>query len=126
GDGISEVGRQLVRALVRDGVAVTGYALRSGAPADRELAGARFVGAGGSRLRLAATVGAQPGAIEAVIVNHINLLPVTLPLQWRGARVALMLHGIEAWRQAGALKAHMIRRGTTLIAVSQHTADRFK
>jgi glycosyltransferase involved in cell wall biosynthesis len=57
---------------------------------------------------------------------HLQLLPVALPLIWRGARLVTILMGIEAWTPLDALQKAAIRRAWKVIAISTHTAVRFR
>ena len=81
----------------------------------------------GSRLRFAAFA-LRAGRVDAstlVIVQHVHLLPVALPLVWRGARMMLQLHGVEAWKPLRALERAGCRAAWKVAAVSAHTAARF-
>lgn len=87
-----------------------------------------FKGAAGSRLRFAA-LGFGGGRIDdrtLVIVQHVHLLPVALPLTWRGARLMLLLHGVEAWKPLRPLERAACRAAWKIAAVSEHTAARFR
>src|SRR5262245_65196007 len=57
---------------------------------------------------------------------HLHLLPVALPLVWRGARLLTMLMGIEAWTTLDVLQKAAIRRAWRVVAISTHTAERFR
>ena len=61
-----------------------------------------------------------------VIVQHLHLLPATLPLHARGARVMLLLHGIEAWVRLRPLERLACRRAWKRAAVSAYTAKKFR
>lgn len=87
-----------------------------------------FRAARGSRLRFA-TFAFLSGRIEPdtlVIVQHVHLLPVALPLAWRGACVMLQLHGVEAWKPLRFLERAGCRTAWKIVAVSAHTAARFR
>lgn len=66
-------------------------------------------------------------AIDIVVCGHINLLPAAWLLsRLRRARLALIIHGIEAWRPHDrAVVRRLARRIDVFIAVSQVTARRF-
>lgn len=61
-----------------------------------------------------------------VIVQHAHMLPVALPLAWRGARVVLLLHGVEAWKPLRLFERAGCRAAWKIVAVSAHTAARFR
>ena len=64
---------------------------------------------------------------DAVVCGHINLLPVACVASvLAGARLVLVVHGIEAWSAAGKFATrHAVRCVDFLISVSQFTRDRF-
>jgi phosphatidylinositol alpha-1,6-mannosyltransferase len=63
---------------------------------------------------------------DIVICGHLNLLPAAwLIARLRGARLALIIHGIEAWKPKGWLFGFMLRSVESTIAVSRYTAGRF-
>lgn len=87
-----------------------------------------FRGAAGSRLRFAG-FGLRGGRVDdrtLAIVQHVHLLPVALPLAWRGARVLLLLHGVEAWKPLRPLERAACGAAWKIAAVSEHTAARFR
>jgi phosphatidylinositol alpha-1,6-mannosyltransferase len=88
-----------------------------------------FRTARGGRLRFASfalTDGFLPAADTVVVVMHLQLLPVALPLIWRGARLVIILMGIEAWTPLKPLQKTAIRSAWKIIAISAHTAVRFR
>ncbi|MGH9348010.1 MAG: glycosyltransferase family 4 protein [Vicinamibacterales bacterium] len=87
-----------------------------------------FRGAAGRRLRFAAlaAVAARVDERTLVIVQHLHLLPVALPLAWRGAHVVLLLHGVEAWKPLRVLERAGCHAAWKIAAVSAHTAARFR
>ncbi|HTM04917.1 MAG TPA: glycosyltransferase family 4 protein [Vicinamibacterales bacterium] len=129
-DGISAVARQLASALPPLG---TERSLEVWALADSErpagldknivfrCASGRRIGFASLTLRSAASLHAT-----LVLVTHVHLLPVVLPLQWRGARVAPILMGIEAWKPLRPLEARALRHAWRVLAISRHTIERFK
>jgi phosphatidylinositol alpha-1,6-mannosyltransferase len=92
-------------------------------------AASTFKTARGGRVRFASFAfghGISSAADTVVIVMHLQLLPVALPLLWRGARLVTILMGIEAWTSLDAVQKAAIRGGWKTIAISAHTADRFR
>jgi phosphatidylinositol alpha-1,6-mannosyltransferase len=57
---------------------------------------------------------------------HLHLLPVALPLVWRGARLLPILMGIEAWVPLRPQERHVIRGAWKIAAISTHTVARFR
>src|SRR5262249_31529539 len=83
----------------------------------------------GGRLRFASfalTDGVVSAADTVVVVMHLQLLPVALPLLWRGARLVAILMGIEAWTPLSAVQKAAMRSAWKVIAISAHTAMRFR
>jgi len=63
---------------------------------------------------------------DIVICGHMNLLPAAwLLAKFRGARLALIMHGIEAWTPRSWLFNLMLRSVDSYIAVSRYTAGCF-
>lgn len=63
---------------------------------------------------------------DIVICGHLNLLPAAwIVARLRGARLALIVHGIEAWKRRSWLFRLMLRSVDSYIAVSRYTAGRF-
>jgi len=120
-DGISCLSRQLLRALPQPAVVLS---LHDTPSHDHE--GRRS--AGGSRARFladAARVSMGADRETVVVCSHVHLAPVARVLAWRGSPFVQVLCGIEAWvplRRAERWAAGASR----LVAISQHTADRFK
>lgn len=67
------------------------------------------------------------GRIELVVCGHLHLLPAAwLLARLRGARLALIVHGIEAWVPTRHALANWLTRSVdTFIAVSHYSAERF-
>jgi phosphatidylinositol alpha-1,6-mannosyltransferase len=83
--------------------------------------------ADGRRGRFAAFgLTARVDSSTLVIVQHAHLLPVALPLAWRGARLLLLLHGVEAWKPLRVFERAGCRAAWKVVAVSAHTAARFR
>jgi phosphatidylinositol alpha-1,6-mannosyltransferase len=132
-DGISEMTRQWVRVVEsrvgRDAQHVEVWSLDERIRPPRVGADSTFRTARGGRLRFASyalTDGLGPAADTVVVVMHLQLLPVALPLVWRGARLVVILMGIEAWTPVSALQKAAIRSAWKVIAISAHTAVRFR
>jgi phosphatidylinositol alpha-1,6-mannosyltransferase len=64
--------------------------------------------------------------LDLVICGHLNLLPAAwLLARLRGARLALIIHGIEAWTRRSRLYGPMLKSVDSFIAVSRYSAERF-
>ncbi len=65
--------------------------------------------------------------IDIVVCGHLHLLPAAwLMARLRGARLALIIHGIEAWAPSRKFVANWLaRRVDTVIAVSHYSASEF-
>jgi phosphatidylinositol alpha-1,6-mannosyltransferase len=65
--------------------------------------------------------------VQLVICGHIYLLPVAwLLARLRGARLTLIIHGIEAWKPSGKFWiGQLIRYIDNFIAVSRFSAQKF-
>jgi phosphatidylinositol alpha-1,6-mannosyltransferase len=61
-----------------------------------------------------------------VVCLHVHLSPVTLGLVGAAGRVTVLLNGIEAWKPARPAQALALRRSHRLVAISAHTAERFR
>lgn len=134
-DGVSTVARAYVEAMLGGvwGAASAGPRLDVWSLADRgrpewlslEVG---FRGAAGRR-PVFASYALRERRIDRgtlVIAQHVPLMPAVLPLIARGARVMLLLHGIESWKRLRALERIACRRAWKLAAVSSHTVRRFK
>jgi phosphatidyl-myo-inositol dimannoside synthase len=132
-DGASELSRQCVEAFVplaRLGdVELEVWSLQDcDRPACLTDVPAAFRSAQGSRMTFA-SFGLRPGDVGArtmFIVTHIHLLPVLLPVLYRGTRVAVWLLGIEVWKPLRRLTVRALRQCWRVLAISQHTVDRFR
>jgi phosphatidyl-myo-inositol dimannoside synthase len=137
-DGVSAVTRAYVDAVTRMGIPrVDVWALDEEAHSDscnaqtatraRDWA-PRIRSAGGRRLSFA-SYGLRErgvGGDTLLIVQHVHLMPAVLPLVARGARLLLVLHGIEVWTRLRPLERAACRHAWKLLAVSAHTARRFR
>ena len=132
-DGISEMTRQWVRVLEpqigRSVGALEIWSLDDDRQPDAARMAVRFQTARGSRSRFASFAvrdGLASAADTLVVVMHLQLLPIALPLAWRGARVVSVLMGIEAWVPLRPLERTAMHRAWKLVAISNHTATRFR
>lgn len=132
-DGISEMTRQWVRALESSvGRDVRWLEVWSLDDARRPAAAApstQFQTARGGRIRFASFAAADAvasAANTAVIAMHLQLLPVALPLVWRGARLLPILMGIEAWVPLRPNQRRALQRAWRVAAISTHTVARFR
>lgn len=127
--GIQHVGREAIAALSARG-ALSVWTLRDASvPPAFQAPAATIRCAGGARSRLLAWAlqrAAHSCRGLAVVVMHAHLAPAALPLQLRGARVTVMLHGVEVWRPLNAVEHAALMRADRLIANSQYTIERFR
>ena len=64
--------------------------------------------------------------INLVICGHINLLPAAwIFARAQGARLALIIHGVEAWGPRDVWRNRTVRFVDTYMAVSRHSAEKF-
>ena len=131
GDGLSELGRQVVAALAADTAdAVVVYSLQDqGHPEMLRRLPVRFCSSNGNRLRFVAailgeTIRVSPG--DLIVVLHSHFLPLSLPLVARGAALAAVLVGIESWRPLTMLQRAALSKAAHVVAISHHTVERFK
>jgi phosphatidyl-myo-inositol dimannoside synthase len=88
---------------------------------DRKAAGGKFAFL--RRVLRYAWCGSKP---DLVICGHLNLLPAAwLLARLRGARLALIIHGIEAWKRRSWFYGRMLKSVDSFIAVSRYSAERF-
>jgi phosphatidylinositol alpha-1,6-mannosyltransferase len=132
-DGISEMTRQWARVLEsrvgRDVGILEVWSLDDDRRPAVAAAATRFQSAHGSRIRFgtfALRAAVTPADGTLVVVMHLQLLPIALPLVWRGARVVTILMGIEAWVPLRALQRHVMRRAWKIAAISAQTVGRFR
>ena len=131
GDGLSELGRQVVAALAADAAdAVLVYSLQDrGHPEILRRLPVRFCSSNGNRLHFVAailgqTIRVSPG--DLIVVLHSHFLPLSLPLVARGAALAAVLVGIESWRPLTMLQRAALSKAAHVVAISHHTVERFK
>jgi glycosyltransferase involved in cell wall biosynthesis len=132
-DGISEMTRQWVRVLEsrvgRDVGSVEVWSLDDDRRPPAAAPSTHFQTARGGRIRFASFAvadGVASAAGTSVIVMHLQLLPVALPLVWRGARLLPILMGIEAWVPLRVHERRAMRRAWKVAAISTHTVARFR
>jgi glycosyltransferase involved in cell wall biosynthesis len=130
--GVQRLGRDVVDALAggHDGAAdVWSFRDARVAPEYALSDGARVRLAAGSRFTLGSW------AIERarrrcddtlIIVMHVHVAPIAIPMLMRGARAAMFLLGVEVWRPLTAAQRFVAHRCERLLAISHHTADRFR
>ena len=131
-DGISEMTRQWVRVLEsrvgRDVGALEVWSLDDDRKPAMAAPATTFQTARGGRLRYASMAmrdGLASASDTLVVVMHVHLLPVALPLVWRGARLLTILMGIEAWTPLRRLERSALERSWKVVAISSQTIRRF-
>jgi phosphatidylinositol alpha-1,6-mannosyltransferase len=69
----------------------------------------------------------RDGPVDLLICGHVNLLPAAwLLARLQRARLALIIHGIEAWEPSRRpLAAQLARTVDAFISVSRYSAERF-
>jgi phosphatidyl-myo-inositol dimannoside synthase len=77
-------------------------------------------------LAAAVRAAASADAATTVFVVHLHLAPAALALTARGASLAILLCGVEAWKPLTWMQRAAIDRADRLIAISEHTRDRFR
>jgi phosphatidylinositol alpha-1,6-mannosyltransferase len=89
---------------------------------DRRAAGGKV-----AFMRRLATHAGRGGRIDLVICGHLYLLPAAwLMARLRGARLALIIHGLDAWTPSGKILANLlVRHVDSFISVSRYSAERF-
>ncbi len=82
----------------------------------------------GPFLRAVAGYGSRVGETDIVICGHLNLLAPAWALARRqGAKLALIIHGIDAWKPSSHKLANLLAGKVDLvISVSSHTARLFQ
>ncbi|HXQ21679.1 MAG TPA: glycosyltransferase family 4 protein [Candidatus Acidoferrales bacterium] len=133
-DGIAALSRLVVRALQASRgeasmIEIVSLAESMSPELRSRFAPAGFVGAGGSKTRFVTSALRAAWRVDQgtwVVCVHLHLGPAALPLTWRGARLATMLCGIEAWEPLSGAPRHVLQRSEVIIAISAHTARRFQ
>jgi len=63
---------------------------------------------------------------DLVIALHIHLAPIGIAQNMTGSRLAIFLHGIEAWKPLTWLEDLAVQRASYVLANSHYTAEHFK
>jgi phosphatidylinositol alpha-1,6-mannosyltransferase len=125
-DGVSSLSREIARALPEPSLVLS---LHDGPGGPGALpACVEMRGANGHRARFLAAVARaalQCASTTDIVCSHLHLAPAATLLAWRGGRITVVLCGIEAWVPLRARQLRALERAT-LVAISQHTVDRFK
>ena len=79
----------------------------------------------GSKAQALATAMGRRWTAQTVLVWHLGLMKLLPFLRLRNAKVALFLHGIEAWRRQGRFTRQLLRRVDLFLSNSEHTWQRF-
>jgi phosphatidylinositol alpha-1,6-mannosyltransferase len=133
-DGISTVSRSVMAAFSEGGMqrrAMECWSLlESSGSIDQDTGSAIYWrNARGRKWRLAYW-GLRPGTRDhretLVLAMHLHLAPVALPLIARGAKLAVFLHGIEAWKRLAGLRKLAVSRAWQVIGNSNYTIRRFQ
>ena len=87
----------------------------------------RAAGGKAAFLRRVAAHLCRPDRVELVICAHLNLLPAAwLLARLRGARLVLIIHGIEAWEPSRRLLTRRLASSVdAFISVSRVSAEKF-
>jgi phosphatidylinositol alpha-1,6-mannosyltransferase len=128
-DGLSCLARQVVTALGESFPSVTLDVCVLGEAVHRETGALRVRSARGNRGRFVRWLLRHVTARDlpdAVVVLHLHLLPLALPLVWRGVPVLPFLVGIEAWRPLRGPRAMALGAVQQAAAISAHTAAEFR
>ena len=129
--GVQRVGLEVMHAVTDGGSQVTVWSLRDAAvPAAYAVPpGAQIRLAAGSSLRLGSWALARAAIrcrATCALLMHVHLAPIAVPLLARGARVAVFLYGVEVWRPLSPVERFVLNRAWRVIAISDHTARRFR
>jgi glycosyltransferase involved in cell wall biosynthesis len=133
-DGVSSLSREIARALPTPSLVLSLHdaagAGRFGDPRAPVVPGVdvEMQGAGGRRGRFvaaAARASLRCSAATQIVSSHLHLAPTAALLAWRGGRPTVVLCGIEAWVPLRRAERWALERAA-LVAISQHTAGRFK
>jgi phosphatidylinositol alpha-1,6-mannosyltransferase len=133
-DGVSSLSRSLVDALEekrrQSSSRLEVWSLNESSLGESNSRGEgviyRFASGSKARFAFWAMRAAMSLQSTLVVVVHPGLAPVLLPFSLTGARTAIFLLGIDAWRPMGGLDALAIRRASIVAAISHHTAARFR
>lgn len=128
-DGISLVSRVAAEQLGAAGFKVDAYSLCAESSKEVPRNTRLWTAENGAfkfsaKLLQVAGNGVEAGTI--VLAMHVHLAPAAFPFIWRGARLSVFLHGIEAWKPLRMRERIAINAAHSVIANSQATVDRFK
>jgi phosphatidyl-myo-inositol dimannoside synthase len=129
-DGISALGRQIVKSLARtvDWTNVEVWTLDGGPPGEFPTS-MTFWSARGSRARIVSrsmSLAARGCARLDVIVLHLHLAPLAMLLGGRGARVVDFLIGIEAWTRIRPRERRALELADRIVSISEFTVREFR
>jgi phosphatidylinositol alpha-1,6-mannosyltransferase len=128
-DGVSALSREMARALPEPALIISLH--EAPVAAVRSPVGIEVVGARGSRAAFlfSALQAARLSASDVTIVcSHLHLAPIARAaamVAGHGTPPAVVLCGIEAWVPVRLLERWALS-GSRILAISQHTVDRFK
>ena len=128
-DGVSALSREMARALPEPTLVISLH--EAPVAAVRSPVGVEVQGARGSRAAflINALQAARLGTSDVTIAcSHLHLAPIARAAAMaagHGARPVVVLCGIEAWVPARLLERWGLA-GSRVMAISQHTVDRFK
>ncbi len=123
-DGVSCLSRQIAPVLPEPAIVLSLH----DDPAHPNDARIQRHAAGGRRLRfiaIALRLLFKCDRDTVIVCAHVHLAPVAWLMAWRGGRVTYVLCGIESWVPLRPAERRALRGGR-LVAISQHTAQRFK
>ena len=123
-DGVSCLSRQIAPVLPEPAIVLSLH----DDPAHPNDARIQRHSAGGRRLRfiaIALRLLFKCDRDTVIVCAHVHLAPVAWLMAWRGGRVTYVLCGIESWVPLRPAERRALRGGR-LVAISQHTAQRFK
>jgi phosphatidylinositol alpha-1,6-mannosyltransferase len=92
-------------------------------PDERYIPAGRFRGYDGNKFRFFSSALKEGFSADVIIISHINLLFVAtaIKLIQRKAKVVMLAHGTEVWRQIPTWKKFSLRTVVTIWAVSNYT-----
>jgi glycosyltransferase involved in cell wall biosynthesis len=128
-DGVSALSREMARALPAPALVLSLH--DRPVPAELSPVGLEVRGARGSRsaFLVSATIAArQAGSDTTIACSHLHLAPIAkilTMLAGRGARLMVVLCGIEAWVPLRLLERWALAT-SDVAAISRHTVTRFK
>jgi phosphatidyl-myo-inositol dimannoside synthase len=130
-DGVSEVSRQAIRALVAQMTPadVETWTLSGERPSESDgIPVHAFRTAHGHRNRMVTwTVRRAVQSVRGltVVVMHLHLAPLAAVLAARGARMVVFVHGVEAWHRLRPRDRLALTAADRIIANSHRTAELF-